>query len=315
MATAERPPGRQTGPCVPPRAQELLHILHRELVDPFFRRSARSAREIGPFRIPEYCLVAPKEFGSARRRPVSPSVQALLDEVIMPGVSVLVFGATGWRRLRPYLVSFKLSTVKVDPLPPDVYHMHLDGRPGRWFPRDRTQKVLTRAIFSVVPGECAKSDGLTVYLAAQPGIEFPKNAAFHRYMCAHYEEVGLAAGMPRPLYKIQPERVRRLRPGEVGINPSHSPGGQPVHAEPNPYPENHRYAHMWDFCNLHRPGASGAPVHDLSAEVCGSAGLADRATAASGILRRAAAVVGKEHAVFVEKAVSRVAAAWGKVMA
>jgi hypothetical protein len=169
-----------------------------------------------------------------------------------------------------HLSSLKLNTLKLDQLEENVYHFHIDGRPGDTtyinkrdkstgkvtkLIKNKTQKIMTRMLWSVGPS-VSKSDTdvySTVYLkpTLHPHEPFTGVKHFHRYMSENFPEKGLSEGNSRPLYKATPDQVHRLKFGDVMIHSDHCERGesQIIHAEPNPYPKKHRWALIWDFKN------------------------------------------------------------------
>jgi hypothetical protein len=236
------------------KIQKIIILIHEILIDEAYKDFGDIHNN--DLYKPEYSLVIPSTFGSARRKPVHQKFQEYCEEIYFPIITSLYFGIEGWAVIKDHLSSFKINTMTMIHLVPDVYHMHLDAKIGEYMPKNKAQKHVTRILTSFVPlatklPKCRNLLGCTVYPKIQPDKPFLNNKMYHKYMCSMYDEEGLSQNKPRPLYKIEPHDTVRLLSGEVAVHPSHTVDtAQPIHSEPNPNPIGGRYALIWDFVNI-----------------------------------------------------------------
>ena len=200
------------------------------------------------------------------RKPVADVFQEYLEKVYCPLMWTFLFGTQGWRELRPHYSQFKACTIKVCEgtsfYGDNVFHHHIDGKIGMLEKKNFVQRHMNRQLFSIVKDAVSdealerrreenpeKSEeelvhaniekcnddplayGTTCYPIWQPKKGFRSNHEFHKYMQAHYNEVGLLnSGLPRPHYEVPLRRQTKGSKiqGKIGITVA-GLGGQSEH--------------------------------------------------------------------------------------
>jgi len=221
-------------PCVQSLILLLEDLLLKRPYEQFGKNSQSGER---------YNIVHPSDFGSARRKPVTPEFQNY-SEHFWNAMNVLLFGDE-YETIAKHLLSFKVNTIKVSECAPyygtNAYHMHLDNRVGLFEEKNETQRRKIRVVFSVVHGyneSYHPKYRSTVFLKEQSPAPFKSQHEFHKYMQSRYTDTGTESGNSRPIYAIPPKDLTWSMPGDVTVHHSHcESGSQEIHAEANPVPD------------------------------------------------------------------------------
>lgn len=251
------------------KVQHYIIVLHQVFIDHIYRKIGLD-KEIDDEK-PEYTIVIPSTYGSARRKYITQKFQEYCEKIYFPIITTLYFGEH-WQSIKQHFMAYKVNTMLQIDLRPNIYHMHLDAKVGIIDKSTKYSKRITRILTSymhnaVLHPENTHLYGATVYPMEQHTKPFKCMNDYHSYMRSIYPERGKSEGGPRPLYEMH--KVKRLLSGQVAVHASHvlPNQSQVIHSEPNPNPEGGRYAIIWDFENvIERDGKKVLNVIDIPME-------------------------------------------------